>query len=311
MFRRSVVPARLRRRRMTNFGWESLCNAAQMDRILRREMARADRGGHRFSLVLFRARPGPQRHLSTHRLARALLRRARLTDVVGWFAEDYVCALLTDTPADGARVFADRISLDLGAHVPRPLGVVYTYQPHTLPNNGQALAKGQAPGDLEQSRCGLDRSSAPQHVPVDLSQFVQQGFTEEMDAPALSEKSVEELMYFPLPAWKRVIDIIGSILGMIVLFPLLLAAAIGILLTSPGPIIFRQRRTGLGGRPFVIYKFRTMVPGAEQKRNELATQSEQDGPAFKMENDPRLTRFGRFLRKSSIDELPQLYNVLK
>src|SRR5215469_2839512 len=99
MFRRSIVPARPGRRRMKNFGWESLCMAAQMDRILRREMARADRGGHSFSLVLFRVKTGRGRELSTHRLARALLRRARLTDVVGWFDRDYLCALLTDTPA--------------------------------------------------------------------------------------------------------------------------------------------------------------------------------------------------------------------
>jgi lipopolysaccharide/colanic/teichoic acid biosynthesis glycosyltransferase len=82
-------------------------------------------------------------------------------------------------------------------------------------------------------------------------------------------------------------------------------------LTSAGPMIFRQRRTGLGGKSFVLYKFRTMVVNAEARKAELRKLSEQDGPAFKLRNDPRVTRIGRVLRQTSLDELPQLWNVLK
>jgi lipopolysaccharide/colanic/teichoic acid biosynthesis glycosyltransferase len=81
--------------------------------------------------------------------------------------------------------------------------------------------------------------------------------------------------------------------------------------TSPGPLLFKQRRMGLGGRPFQMLKFRTMIVNAEAQRSELLALNEQDGPAFKIKDDPRITRFGKFLRKSSIDELPQLWNVLR
>jgi lipopolysaccharide/colanic/teichoic acid biosynthesis glycosyltransferase len=88
------------------------------------------------------------------------------------------------------------------------------------------------------------------------------------------------------------------------------AAAATIKLTSKGPVLFAQKRAGLGGKPFKIYKFRTMVVDAEALKAKLKAQNEQDGPAFKIKDDPRVTKVGKFLRKTSIDELPQLWNVL-
>jgi lipopolysaccharide/colanic/teichoic acid biosynthesis glycosyltransferase len=119
------------------------------------------------------------------------------------------------------------------------------------------------------------------------------------------------LLARPLPKWKRAIDIVGALVAIAIFSPLMLVAAILVRFSSPGPAVFVQKRSGLGGRAFRIYKFRTMVNGAEKRRNELAAVSEQDGPAFKLQNDPRLTTVGRILRKTSIDELPQLFNVLK
>jgi lipopolysaccharide/colanic/teichoic acid biosynthesis glycosyltransferase len=81
--------------------------------------------------------------------------------------------------------------------------------------------------------------------------------------------------------------------------------------TSPGPAFFRQQRSGLNGAPFEILKFRTMTSNAEQLKHELAAMNEMSGPVFKVTNDPRITRFGRWLRKYSLDELPQLFNVLR
>ena len=92
--------------------------------------------------------------------------------------------------------------------------------------------------------------------------------------------------------------------------PLLLLAALGIKATSPGPVIFKQPRGGKHGRPFTMYKFRSMSTDAEKRRLELEHQNEMSGPVFKVENDPRVTPFGRWLRKTSIDELPQLVNVI-
>jgi exopolysaccharide biosynthesis polyprenyl glycosylphosphotransferase len=110
---------------------------------------------------------------------------------------------------------------------------------------------------------------------------------------------------------KKLIDVVGSCVGLIVLSPLLLVVALVVKLTSPGPIFFCQQRSGLNGRPFILYKFRTMVTNAEQLKHELAAMNEMTGPVFKVTADPRVTKVGRFLRKFSIDELPQLYNVLR
>jgi exopolysaccharide biosynthesis polyprenyl glycosylphosphotransferase len=108
---------------------------------------------------------------------------------------------------------------------------------------------------------------------------------------------------------KRTMDILLSALGIIILSPLLLAAAVLVKLTSPGPVFYTQERVGLDGRPFSIYKFRSMVVGADQLISEIAGRSEVAGHLFKMKKDPRTTSVGRFMRRFSIDELPQLLNV--
>lgn len=110
---------------------------------------------------------------------------------------------------------------------------------------------------------------------------------------------------------KTMIDYIGAGAGVILLSPLMLLIALLIKLTSRGPVLFTQIRSGLNGREFPLYKFRTMVINAEELKSKLAQNNEMDGPVFKMKNDPRVTRIGSFLRKSSLDELPQLFNILR
>jgi len=110
---------------------------------------------------------------------------------------------------------------------------------------------------------------------------------------------------------KRLMDILFSALALIMLSPVFFLTAIAIKLTSPGPIFFVQDRVGLNKRHFRMYKFRTMIPDAEQKQDELEDLNEASGPVFKIKKDPRITPIGRILRKLSIDELPQLINVLK
>lgn len=111
---------------------------------------------------------------------------------------------------------------------------------------------------------------------------------------------------------KRVFDFAASLLLLALSAPLLLLLAVLICLDDPrGGPIFRQTRLGLGGRRFTMYKFRTMAVDAEQRRAELAALNEMDGPVFKIREDPRVTRIGKFLRRSSLDELPQLFNVLR
>jgi exopolysaccharide biosynthesis polyprenyl glycosylphosphotransferase len=112
-------------------------------------------------------------------------------------------------------------------------------------------------------------------------------------------------------ALKRVFDIAASATAIVVLSPLLLGVALWIRLADGPPAVFSQRRVGLHGRPFTCFKFRTMVPDAEELFDDIAHLSEIEGPAFKMEDDPRITSVGRFLRRTSLDELPQLVNVLR
>ena len=109
---------------------------------------------------------------------------------------------------------------------------------------------------------------------------------------------------------KAIIDRIGALTLLILTSPLMLIAFIGIKLTSPGAVIFSQQRGGKNGRPFTMYKFRSMTTDAEMRLAELASQNEMSGPVFKVGKDPRITPFGRWIRKTSIDELPQLINVL-
>jgi lipopolysaccharide/colanic/teichoic acid biosynthesis glycosyltransferase len=129
----------------------------------------------------------------------------------------------------------------------------------------------------------------------------------------------------PLPGWvawrpadgpralvKRAIDLAGAVAGLLLLAPVMLLLAVLIRLDSPGPALFRQWRRGLGGRPFRMLKFRTMVADAERRLGDLESDNESAGGVlFKLRDDPRVTRLGRFLRRSSLDELPQLINVLR
>lgn len=112
------------------------------------------------------------------------------------------------------------------------------------------------------------------------------------------------------PMWKRVIDVAGAGVGLTLLSPVFLIAAVAIKSTSKGPVFFKQEREGKDGEVFKILKFRTMCVDAEDRKAALRRMSEQDGPAFKLKDDPRITGVGKYLRKSCIDELPQLVNVL-
>jgi exopolysaccharide biosynthesis polyprenyl glycosylphosphotransferase len=134
--------------------------------------------------------------------------------------------------------------------------------------------------------------------------------SEEVDGNHYISTSMNSLEGWPLVA-KRILDVMMSATMIFLLTPLLLVVAALIKLTSAGPVLFRQERLGLNKRRFVIYKFRTMIPDAEKRIDALEELNEMSGPVFKIKNDPRVTPLGKFLRRTSIDELPQLFNVLK
>jgi exopolysaccharide biosynthesis polyprenyl glycosylphosphotransferase len=133
---------------------------------------------------------------------------------------------------------------------------------------------------------------------------------EDFDGDSKITVTVENQDGFPMLT-KRILDFTLSLFLLMAIAPLFLLIALAVLATSAGPIFFAQKRVGLNKRQFTIYKFRTMIPGAENLQETLLGQNEMSGPVFKIRNDPRVTPVGRILRKSSLDELPQLWNVLK
>lgn len=123
-----------------------------------------------------------------------------------------------------------------------------------------------------------------------------------------TEQRLPGLVYFAL---KRGADIFISLLAIILLSPLMLAVAIAIKLESRGPLIYQQLRSGLLNKPFMMFKFRSMRVHADDMKSALMAKNEMDGPVFKIKDDPRVTRVGRFIRRWSLDELPQLFNILR
>jgi len=122
----------------------------------------------------------------------------------------------------------------------------------------------------------------------------------------MSNLSSRKYLFF-----KAVMDKIFALIAIIVLGPVLILTAIAVSLSSRGPVLFAQRRVGKHGREFMFYKFRSMVSDAERLKSRLGHLDETQGPIFKIKQDPRITRIGKFIRKYSIDELPQLYNILR
>ena len=136
------------------------------------------------------------------------------------------------------------------------------------------------------------------------------GVGEERDTKHLASAHADRRVEL---AVKRLMDIVGAAAALVLLAPVLGLVALGIMVAQGRPVLFRQPRAGLGGRPFLIAKFRTMRVGADDERDALRDRNEVTGTAaaFKLTDDPRITRIGRFLRRSSLDELPQLWNVLR
>ena len=153
------------------------------------------------------------------------------------------------------------------------------------------------------------------HVDLRLTTNVAELASSNLEVSAVAGIPLVTIQRTPLEGWGRVIKRATDITGALVALPLIALTypfiALAVKGSSKGPVIFKQTRVGRAGRQFTSYKFRSMVAGAEQLRQALESQNEASGPVFKMKYDPRITRFGRFMRKTSLDELPQFWNVLK
>lgn len=263
-----------------------LLSVEQMQRVLDRERMRSDRGASSFSLVEFAFESACKTH-ELAALAKILRQRIRATDNAGLLNPRRLGVVLPETSAEGAWKLANDISALIPEGVRRPDCHVYTYpwDDDSDQSLGEERESEQPKPESRKAVAGSGRRNAGAH-------------------------SMNAVFVKPLPAWKRAIDVASAIVALAILGPLMLVVAAAIKLTSPGPVFFRQWRDTIGGRRFQIYKFRTMTIDAEEKKAALLELSEQDGPAFKIAKDPRVTRLGRFLRSTSIDELPQFLNVL-
>ena len=283
-------------RKRLSAGAEQLHSAAQLEKILARERMRSDRSHSVVSLLTFRF---PTKCTSAERVAMSSTFRTRLrvTDDAGIMSPECLAAVLPDTSPLGAWTLAEDICRMLPPSVRRPKCSVFTYPDHEPSEHSSS----------EDSEVDNSRQNAKRHAGVAyVTQSIMQSSPCSQTTEPLSGFFIQRL-----PKWKRLIDLLGAGAALIVAAPLIIMVAALIKMTSRGPVFYSQMRDGHGGRRFLIYKFRTMIINAEAMKEQLRGLSEQDGPAFKMKRDPRVTALGRLLRRTCVDELPQLFNVLK
>ena len=252
------------------------------------ERMRVDRNGSVLSLLLVKLnRKSPD---AVALFSRVLEGRLRVTDTPGLLKDGRVAVLLPDTAAEGAWKVAEDVSEVYPPGPGRPECDVLVY-----PNHGRSREF-----DVEQNESSGDDTE-------------EKMTTVRRRARDVNDANPSDEFFFArqLPLWKRLLDILGGAVGLIVSMPILTVAAAAVKATSRGPVFFQQLREGHGGEQFTMWKLRTMRFDAEEKKPELREFSQQDGPAFKMKRDPRTTSVGRFLRWSSIDELPQFWNVIR
>jgi len=276
-------------------------NVDQIHATLMREVARADRTQRPLCLVLIETIQKKSAMDAGRGISRMTAKRARATDIVGWYDGEHCCAILPETDREGGRTFARALNQIIVGH-----GFDTKIQIHTYPESDDDHQSGsESPAVLPGPTIQIDLSSPSKAVLHRLQDANRPSRRGDLQSP------VTRMLVRPTPFWKRAFDILGAIVALMLFSPIMLLAAVGVKLTSSGPIVFTQERNGLGGKPFTIFKFRTMVIHAETLKADLLNRSEQDGPAFKLKRDPRVTSIGRLLRKTSIDELPQLFNVLR
>ncbi|MEM6331324.1 MAG: sugar transferase [Planctomycetota bacterium] len=313
-------------------GLDTLLDASQFEHAATCERMRVDRNGSVLAMLLIQLPDGAKHSEQAEHLATLLDSRLRLTDTAGLLRDGRFGVLLPDTPFDGAWKVAQDINAALcgtakfetaagdaveeNPPVPQQQAAfeVLIYpdgssdEPwQTGPPAGAHPAAQPAaepvtqPATLQTAEVSSRTVSASGSVPA----------TGVESGPACRASSFDALFVRPTPFWKRATDVFVGTLGLTVAAPVVAACAGAVALTSKGSPFFVQYREGAGGRRFKMYKIRTMEVDADSRKSDLRRHSEQDGPAFKMTRDPRVTRVGRVLRALSLDELPQLLNVVR
>jgi len=251
---------------------------------LQREKRRADRTRAPLSIALFRFIAVKGDHSDkVGKFLELLQSSTRETDIVGYLGEDLISLLLPETNKEGAQECINKIAK---GYKKLPFSIITGTYPDQIFDN--LVMESEDPTDFY---------------------------------PLLLEDSMQSKRLGYL--LKRLLDIVGSLIGILLFSPVMLITAIAIKITSPGPVIFKQIRLGQRGVPFIFYKFRSMFTNTDDRIHreyvthlikghlEEINQGDQEQPLYKIKSDPRVTRVGRIIRKTSIDELPQFFNVLK
>jgi len=283
-----------------------------------RERRRVDRNQHILSLLLFTVGKQDGNGVAAQHFARVLAQRIRATDEVGWFDSKRLGVILPYTPARGAHKLADDICRE-ATH--KASSIEYTV--HSYPANW--FSDGDEPPsqfeivDLPHKRKAKTSPGPSLPAPEGNCSPATPPLPSDTTRSCKAVPQAAEPFFQPLTVWKRIVDILGAFLGLVLLSPLLLLVALVIKLCYGGPVIFKQQRIGYAGKLFTMWKFRTMKHDAANHLHQQYMSSLIDGihdessakAMTKLDSDLPITGFGRILRAMSIDELPQLVNVIQ
>lgn len=278
-------------------------SAADFNHEVARERIRATRRSIPFCLITIELTGNSHRRRRARMLARLLERNVRVTDHKGLIGPSKFAVLLVDTPEMGGRSALERLTQLTEQHNLKATLQLRVHDPEGFEPDDDSSSDGDSfSSESNRSRRRSSDSGAPQSAD-----------TYRVEGADVQVSSEDPLVERPIAkmSLKRAVDIVGGSVGLVLTSPFIVGGMLAIKLTDKGPVMYKQTREGFMGQPFTIYKLRTMVVNADQVQHELRDQNHRDGPAFKMDKDPRVTRVGNLLRKTCIDELPQLWNVIR
>ena len=294
----------------------------RLDAAIRLEQARVDRHQHAFSLVLFNTGNLEAKGTAVQSLVHSLLDRIRSTDEIGWFDDHRIGVLLPYTPRDGAQKFVDDIRQSVDANALAPEYTIHTYPTQWHSYNGDGQSGQLHFADISRrwnSMKPLNSPALPRHNISTHSVSAAKPSAGPLETYEESMTALKPMLRCPLPLWKRTMDILGASFGLVLFSPFLLLHTLIVKTVSPGPVFFRQQRIGYLGRPFTMWKLRTMDVGVDisshrQHVSQLissANKRNMERPMTKLDYDPQIIPGAVLLRKLCLDEMPQLINVLR
>ncbi|HFD12081.1 MAG TPA: hypothetical protein ENJ32_06405 [Crenotrichaceae bacterium] len=297
-------------------------NSVEFKKRISSQRSISNRGNYEFSLLVLSSTI--EDFAWKPHLFREIAKRVRSVDEIGWIDNQRIGLILPYTSAEGATKVASLISNAIKDSVHPLQYSIYSHPSKTYihsgteENNRQIDLDGLISSDVEnaskQEGMELENGDDFRHD-EESDDFSRVLSTEESVKTRIPSDDYQIYSGISIPAWKRSMDIVGAAIGLILLSPVMILTAIAVKSSSNGPTFFTQDRIGIGMKPFKMYKFRSMVVNAPSQSSILLVQgdeAEEAGPFVlkKIASDPRVTGVGRFIRKWSLDELPQLFNVL-